>query len=137
MKICEEQLGSALRIIREESSLGRSAANGRAEAAVRSRSGIVISLLSRLARRIGSKIRLSHPIFAWIVSGAGALYNLLQTCADGLTPDQGNVGRSWKEGLAEFGEAGMAKVKTKKKSLLRWYEGVYLGVVANSCEKLV
>ncbi len=67
IKICEEQFGSAIRIMTEESPIGSSASNGRAEAAVRSMSGIVRSLLSILESRFGAKCSLSHPIHVWIV----------------------------------------------------------------------
>ena len=129
-------VGTAL----DESRVGDSNSNARAEVAVQEIKGMVRTLRSALEYNIGSKIPIEHPIIPWLVRHAGLNITRHQIRDDGLTALHKMKGYKGIMPTGEFGEV----VHFRPHDVLkqggyndRFEDGVWLGFDARSGENIV
>ena len=97
--------GEYVGIVPENSAVGESASNGRAERAVQSFEDYIRTLLAELEHRLGQQVAPSHPLLAWLVEYSAVLLNKYDPCeATGVTPYELLHGKPAEERLAYFGE---------------------------------
>ena len=114
----------------EQSPVGDSRANGRAERAMQviEKQTRVIKIATE--RRLGCRISVLHPSFPWLVMHAADVVTKLQIHRDGRTAYERIKGRPYSGHLEEFGIVVLYKVSAKVEGGVmqdRWQKGVWLG----------
>ena len=94
----------------ENSRVGDSNSNGRAERAVQDLKGLIRTLRSFTEEMAGGKILLTDPIVPWMVRHAGHLITMCRTRDDGRTAYQRMKGRRTTAKLVPFGEVVLFKI---------------------------
>ena len=142
MAVCRAEHGMSITHIK--SPVGDSRANGLAELGVREVKAKTRTLAFAAGELHGGEIKPNHPALAFFVALAAHYITVGQIGSDGLTAYQRRRGKKYGRLLAEPGEKvlfskGSAKLKQTvggDNSGSRWFEGIYLGVVASSNEIL-
>ena len=113
----------------ENSAVGSSASNARAERSVQMIEDQTRTLKAALESRVSCKIPCHHPLFRWLVEHAVDIINKFSINRTGQSPYEELHGQKAKERRAEFGERVFYSVpkKSRAKMDLRWKLGVYLG----------
>ena len=88
----------------ENSAVGASASNGRAERAVQAVEDLVRTLKAALESRLDWKIPSSHPVVRWIVEHAADVMNKYAVNKSGMSPYEELHGRKAHERRVEFGK---------------------------------
>ena len=124
----------------DESRVGDSNSNARAEVAVQEIKGMVRTLRSALEQRVGTKISIEHPIIPWLVRHAGLNITRFQIRDDGMTSFHKLKGYKGIMPICEFGEI----VHFRPHDVLkqggyndRFEDGIWLGFDARSGENIV
>ena len=127
------------RVIPENSAVGESASNGKAERSVQSLEDQVRTLKLALESRIESRIESTHPIMRWMVRHAAIIMNRFSVSPDGQTPYQALHGKRAPDRFVEFGEKVYYSIPKKMRHKLdpRWKLGVCVGVSSSSNEYYV
>ena len=124
----------------ENSPVGESQSNGRAERAVQALEDQVRTLLGELEDRLSVQFKSGDAILSWLVEYAAVLINKYHPVeATGLTAYQHLHGQPAGERLAYFGERLFFLTPKRRRSNLdlRWSVGVYLGTLMTSSEAIV
>ena len=121
----------------EEVPVGDSQGNGAAEQAVGQMQGLSRTLLSALESRLGRKLEANSVMIPWLVRHAGTVQCLGGRGRDGKTPWERAKNRHWHIDMPEFGERVSFKVRTTGKLQPRWQDGIFLGVILSSTERIV
>ena len=126
--------------MQENSPVGDSKSNGFVERTIQTVQGQIRTLRSALEARIGTKIKPTSPVFAWMVIHASTIITLCEVSKDGRVPYQRLRGRRMQPELVEFGESVFCqplKHLDMGKAEARWMPGVFLGIKLGSGEKVV
>ena len=121
----------------EEVPVGDSQGNGAAEQAVGQMQGLSRTLLSALECRLGKKLEVNSVVIPWLVRHAGTVQCLGARGRDGRTPWERAKNRHWHIDMPEFGERVSFKVHTSGKLQVRWQDGIFLGMILGSTERIV
>ena len=124
-------------LIPEKSPVGESRANGEVERYVQTVQGQVRTLKMSLETRYQMKVEESHNVLPWLIMYAAMLINICRVGEDGKTAYERRRGKKFKRELPEFGESiWYLKPGSAGKDKLdeRWGDGVYLGMISESCE---
>ena len=78
----------AFEAVPENSAVGKSASNGRAERAVQAVEDLLRTLKSALEARLQSKIPVSHPVMRWLIEHTANVLTRYSVNPDGQTPYQ-------------------------------------------------
>ena len=119
------------RTLVEESPVGSSGSNGRAERAVQTLEGQIRILLLSLEGRLGTSVDAQEPIVAYMPEYAAYLLNRLEVGKDGKTPYERCKGKKAQVLGVQFGEKVLYKVKADakmRKLRPRWEYGIFVGV---------
>ena len=124
----------------EESHVGDSNSNARAEVAVQEFKGMARTVRSATERAIGAPIPITHAIVPWIVKFAAANVTRYQVRADGKTALQRIKGYRGVMPVCEFAE--VVHFRQQKANKLpgyedRWQDGIWLGYDLRSGENIV
>ena len=114
----------------ENSPVGDSQSNGKAERAVQTLSGQVRVLKKGLEDRCKMTFSSEHPIEPWLVEHAADVLSRFHVGRDGHTAYERWKGKKFRGEDIEFGEIvhyKHSKREKNKKLEMRWDEGVYLG----------
>ena len=116
----------------ENSAVGESASNSRAERSVQTFEDMLRTYKSALDARMGEHLPSNHAIMYWLSEHAASTYNKCFVQADGKTPYEFLHGKAPGLRLIEFGEKVMWHVpkKLRVKLDLRWRLGVFSGPVS-------
>jgi hypothetical protein len=128
------------RTVVENSPTSDSQGNGFIERGVRSVEEMVRVIKLDLERRLGVKVEVSHPIFAWLVEHAVDLINKFLVSRDGKTAFERLKGKRYRGEMLAFGSPVMLRVSGKVQGGVmaeRWFEGVWLGKRFHTEEHLV
>jgi len=126
--------------ILENSPVGDSRSNGKAERAVQSIVGLVRTLKNALENRTGLKFTCDHSVIPWLVEHASDIYNKFHVGGDGKTSYERWKGKPWCKDTLEFGE--LVHYKFPKKSSRgklddRWSEGIFVGYKWRTGEAMI
>jgi len=121
----------------EEVPAGDSRGNGAAEQAVGQMQGLSRTLLSALECRLGKKLETNSVVIPWLVRHAGTVQCLGARGRDGKTPWERAKNRYWHVDMPGFGERASFKVRTTGKLQARWQDGIFLGMILGSTERIV
>ena len=100
----------------ENSRVGDSNSNGRAERAVQDVKGLISTLRSALEANISEKVHLEDPVIPWLVRHAGHIITMSRVRKNGRTAYQMMKGRRSSANLVNFAETVMFKIpKTQHK----------------------
>ena len=125
----------------ENSPVGESASNGRAERSVQRFEDQLRTLLAELEYRIGQSLTPTSPVLSWLVEYVCVILNKYHVNdATNLTAYEFLHGKpADQEKLAYFGERVFFSVPKRRRSNLdlRWSVGVYLGTMMTSSEALI
>ena len=124
----------------ENSPVGESQSNGRAERSVQQLEDQVRTLLGELEDRIKQQLKPDAPVVSWLVEYAAVLLNKYHVHEDtGQTAYENLHGHPSEERLAYFGERLYFHVPKRRRSNLdlRWAEGIFLGTLMTSTEALM
>ncbi len=88
----------------ENSKVKDSQSNGTIERAVQEHEGITRTMKLALERRLGKRIRSTHPVTSWLIEHAAATYNRYHVGPDGRTPYERIRGKKYKGEMTEFGQ---------------------------------
>ena len=113
----------------ENSAVGASASNGRAERAIQAVEDLVRTMKAALESRLHWKLPTAHPVFRWLVEHAADIMNKHAVNQSGFTPYEELHGKRARERRVEFGERIFYSLPKKGRGKLdpRWKLGVYLG----------
>ena len=91
-------------------------------------------------RRVGGRLETDHPFMSWMVRHCCWIFRRYHVRADGRTPFEVLRNKSYRGGLACFGEVVWARVPGTRllrgKFELNWLELVWLGKTENTEEHL-
>ena len=115
--------------VQENSAVGESQSNSRAERAVQEVEGQVRTMFHALQMRLGKRIPNTHAVLKWLVQYAGIILTKYATHDDGTTSYQQLHGKRATERLCEFGELVLFYIPKARRAKLdmAWTIGVYLG----------
>ena len=135
LKVTAEWVGA----IPENSAVGESQSNGKAERAIREVEGMVRCFKAELEHRVKVRFPVRHPVMQWLVEYMGVLLSKYHLLKDNTTPYQSLHGQRAQEKIAYFGESVFFFVPKRRRAKLDlcWAEGVYLGTLMGSNECLV
>ena len=108
-----EKGGHILKAVPENSAVGESQSNGRAEAAVQQVEDQLRTLKAALEARIGKKVPTNHAIMIWLVEHTASLINRHFVTEAGITAYHHTHGQKSKGRTAEFGEKHLYHVPKK------------------------
>ena len=95
------------------------------------------ALDNRYKRQIGAK----EPVLAWLINYASVLLSRYSRGSDGRTPYERSTGKTWKQGLPEFGETVLYQPLKGERSAskldARFEDGVFLGIQEGSAMKYI
>ena len=128
-----------LTAVPENSAVGASASNGRAERTVQTVEDQLRVLKAAFESRIGAKVPGSHPVIRWLVEHVADIINKYAITRNGMSPHEELHGKKAQERRIEFGERVFFSTpkKGRAKMDLRWRLGIYLGHAPNSNELFV
>ena len=128
-----------LQAIPENSAVGASASNGRAERAVQTFEDLCRTYKSALETRINATVLCNLPVSGWSVEHVASNLNRYSVNPDGRTPYEDHYGKKAVHRLVEFGERVFDYVPKRLRSKLdnRWRLGTFLGVTSNSNENYI
>ena len=123
----------------ENSAVGESASNGRAERTVQEVEDLLRVHKLALEAHIGVQIPSRHPVVRWLVEHVADILSKLKVNSTGQSPYEELHGKRAQERRAAFGERVFYYTPKKSRAKLdkRWKLGVYLGHAANSNEAFV
>ena len=124
--------------VRENSAVGESQSNGKAEAAVQAVEDQIRVMKAALESRLSARIPSQHPVMKWMVEYAAVILNKYAVQPSGRTAYHDLHGKRVSERLVEFGETVLHFVPKKHRHKLdmRWGIGVFLGTTMSTNEKL-
>ena len=99
--------------VAENSAVGESASNGKAERTVQIVEDLLRTLKSALESRINSKIPVSHPIIRWLVEHCATILNRYSVNKEGQTPYFCFHGKRATDRVVEFGEKNILLCATQ------------------------
>ena len=113
----------------ENSAVGQSASNSRAERAVQTFEDMLRNYKSALEARMSEHLPCNHAIMYWLTEHAAQTYNKHFVQADGKTPYEHLHGKAPGMNVIEFGERVMWYVPAELRANmdLRWRLGIFLG----------
>ena len=125
--------------VRENSAVGESQSNGKAEAAVQAIEDQLRVMKAALESRISARIPSQHPIMKWLVEYASVVLNKYAVQPSGHTAYHDLHGKRVSEKLVEFGEVVLHYVPKKRRQKLdmRWALGVFLGTTMATNESYI
>ena len=129
----------ALEIPVEESPAYDSSSNAPAESTIKRVQGQIRTVWAQLESRLGGECTNSN-LLPWLVRHSGATLSRFQVGNDGQTAHRRLRGRDFNRAITEFGECVWYKHprwKKEGKLLVRWSDGVFLGVREESGEVLI
>ena len=125
----------------ENSRVGDSNSNGRAERAIQDVKGLIRTLRSALEANIDEKVHLEDPVIPWLVRHAGHIITMSWVRKNGRTAYQMMKGRRSSAKIVNFAETVMFKIPKTQSRVGefedRWDEGVWVGFLMRSGEHLV
>ena len=123
----------------ENSAVGQSASNGRAERTVQEVEDLLRVHKLALEAHIGVQNPSKHPVVRWLVEHVADIFTKLRVNSTGQSPYEELHGKKAKERRAAFGERVFYYTPKKSRAKLdkRWKLGVYMGHAANSNEAFV
>ena len=117
-----------------------SQSNGLVERSVRSVEEITRVLRHDLEERLGARIGVEEPVFAWLIRHATMVLNVQQPGRDGLTAFERVRGHPYRGELHPFGSRVLWKLENKPEGGVmapRWSPGIWLGKNQASDEHLI
>ena len=125
--------------VRENSAVGESQSNGKAEAAVQAIEDQIRVMKAALESRLSVRIPSNHPGMKWMVEYAAVILNKYAVQPSGRTAYHDLHGKKISERLVEFGEIVLHFVPKKHRHKLdmRWGIGVYLGTTMATNESFI
>ena len=119
-----------------------SQANGDVESAAKAVRGQTRTLQSCLESRLGHRIPVSHPIYAWLISHAAMMITVRVRGHDGQTAYQRIRGRPWSNRLLGFGEKCRFKIRAKEAPDTyadgnRFHQGIFVGFSRSDGQYLI
>ena len=125
--------------VRENSAVGESQSNGKAEAAVQAIEDQIRVMKAALESRLSARIPSNHPIMKWLVEYAAVILNKYAVQPSGRTAYHDLHGKRVSERLVEFGETVLHYVPKKHRHKLdmRWGIGVFLGTTMSTNESFI
>ena len=136
----QRQADRGARSFVEHNPVGDSQKAGFIEAGVKAVEGSVRAILYGLEEKLGCKISVTLPVFAWLVEHAAECLNLFRVGFDGKTPYERQRGKPWGGTVIEFGSRVQHRTpgKTRCGSMeARWHSGIFLGMRVESQEFFV
>ena len=126
-------------VVPENSAVGESASNGRAERTVQSVEDLLRVHKIALEARLGKRIPAEHAVMRWLVEHVADILTKYTINESGLSPYEELHGRRAQERRVEFGERVFFASTKKGRAKLdkRWRLGVYLGHASNSNEQYI
>ena len=124
----------------EHSPVGDSRANGLAERAVQTLEKQLRVMKLAFETRVGERLSVHHPLFAWLVEHAANVLNNYLVGSDGKCPVQRLRGRAASQFVLEFGSPCMFRVVGRVEGGdmgERWFRGHWLGKKQGTEEHLV
>ena len=123
----------------ENSAVGESASNARAERAVQTFEDMLRTYKSALEARMNEYLPCDHAVMYWMTEHTAHTYNKHFVQEDGRTPYEHSHGKPPNLKLLEFGEKVMWYVpkKLRPKMDLRWRLGIFLGQSQTSNESYI
>ena len=116
--------------ILEQSKVGDSKANGRAERAIQAVEKLVRTLKIATEKSLGTRLSVKHQCFAWLVMHAADVITKCQVHKDGRTGYENIKSREYSGLMLKFGTSVLHKVEVKVQGGVmepRWMKGVWLG----------
>ena len=125
--------------VRENSAVGESQSNGKAEAAVKAVEDQLRVMKAALESRIGARIPSQHPVMKWLVEYASIVLNKYAIQPTGRTAYHDLHGKNVNEQLVEIGDVILHYVPRKRRQKLdtRWALGVFLGTTMSTNESYI
>ena len=125
--------------VRENSAVGESQSNGKAEAAVQAVEDQIRVMKAALESRLSARIPSQHPVMKWMVEYAAVILNKYAVQPSGRTAYHDLHGKRVSERLVEFGETVLHYVPKKHRHKLdmRWGIGVFLGTTMSTNESFI
>ena len=125
--------------ILENSAVGESQSNGKAESAVKTFEDHLRVMKAALESRLSARLPSNHPVTKWLIEYTATVLNKYAIQSTGRTAYHDLHGRKVSERIAEFGEVILHYIPRKKRHKLdmRWGTGVFLGTTMNSNETYV
>ena len=125
--------------VRENSAVGESQSNGKAEAAVQAIEDQLRVMKAALESRISARIPSQHPVMKWLAEYAAVVLNKYAIQPSGHSAYQDLHGKRVSEKLVEFGEVVLHYVPRKRRQKLdmRRALGVFLGTTMSSNESYI
>jgi len=126
--------------ILEESPVGDSKGNGFAERAVQQVEEMLRVHKLALETRVGQRVSVTHPAFAWLVEHVADVINKSLVMKDGTTAYERAKGRKHHGEMLEFATPVMHRVAGKVQGGVmteRWHEGLWLGKSFSTNEHVV
>ena len=115
-----------LTAVPENSAVGASASNGRAERTVQTVEDQLRVLKAAFESRIGAQVPCSHPVIRWLVEHVADIINKYAITRNGMSPHDELHGKKAQERRIEFGERVFFSTpkKGRAKMDLRWRLGI-------------
>ena len=129
-EVAKVREASGMKTIIEHSAVGESQANGTAEQAVQAVEGIMRTMKLDLEEKLGRKVPVTAPVFAWLVEHSADVTNKCHVFLDGTTSFEKVKGRKHRGELHEFGAQVLLRLPGKAQGGLmeaRWIPGTWLG----------
>ena len=125
--------------VKENSAVGESQSNGKAEAAIKCVEDQLRVMKGALESRISARIPSQHPILKWLVEYAAVVLNKYMINPSGHTAYHNLHGKRVSERIVEFGEVVLHYVPKKRRHKLdmRWAMGIFLGTKMSSNESYI
>ena len=125
--------------VRENSAVGESQSNGKAEAAVQCVEDQLRVMKAALESRISARIPSQHPVMKWLVEYSAVVLNKYSVNPSGHTAYHNLHGKKVSERIVEFGEVVLHYVPKKRRHKLdmRWAMGIFLGTKMSSNESFI
>ena len=120
----------------ENSAVGESASNGRAERTIQAVEDLLRVHKLALEGRLKARIPSDHAVLRWLVEHVADLLTKFTINPSGLSPYEELHGKKAKERRVEFGKRVFFHTPRKGRAKLspRWRLGIYLGHASNSNE---
>ena len=120
--------------IPENSAVGESQSNGKAESAIRIFEDQLRTMKGAFETRIATRCPSMHPVMKWLVECVSVILNKYAIQPTGKTAYHDLHGKKMSERLVEFGEVILHYIPRKRRAKLdmRWTTGVFLGTTMHS-----
>ena len=136
LEVCKGR-GEWVGAVPENSAVGESAGNGRAERSVQRFEDQLRTLLAELEARIGQQLPSSHPVVSWLVEYTIVILNKYHiNDATNETAYYALHGKEASEKFAYFGERVIFHIPARRRANLdlRWSSSIFLGTLMTSNE---